>query len=98
MEAQRLREEPFSPECLTLYMNNECNLDCVYCHTDPSREPAARLEMEVIGAAAEVVAEWVANPEIKEILDGDLTQSGPGIGTTSDGRTYILHMFCLWSE
>jgi uncharacterized protein YkwD len=49
-------------------------------------------------SAAEVVAEWVANPDIKEILEEDLTQSGPGIGTTSDGRTYILHMFCLWSE
>jgi uncharacterized protein YkwD len=49
-------------------------------------------------SAAEVVAEWVDNPEIKEILEDDFTQSGPGVGTTSDGRTYILHMFCLWSE
>lgn len=56
VEAGRQQETSFSPECLTLYMNNECNLACVYCHTDPSREPAARLEMEVIGAAADVVA------------------------------------------
>lgn len=56
-EARRGQEEPFSPECLTLYMNNECNLGCVYCHTDPSPEPVIRLELEAIVAAAEVVAE-----------------------------------------
>lgn len=56
-EARRWEEEPFRPECLTLYMNNECNLGCVYCHTDPSPGPAARLDMEVIAAAAEVVAQ-----------------------------------------
>ena len=56
-EARRWQEEPFIPECLTLYMNNECNLSCVYCHTDPSPKPAARLELETITAAAELVAE-----------------------------------------
>jgi uncharacterized protein len=50
------QEEPFSPECLTLYMNNECNLGCVYCHTDPSPKPLTRLELDAIAAAAEVVA------------------------------------------
>jgi len=47
----------FLPECLTLYMNNECNLRCVYCHTDPTSQPAARLELDTIAAAGEVVAE-----------------------------------------
>lgn len=56
-EARRWQEEPFRPECLTLYMNNECNLGCVYCHTDPLPGPAPRLEPEAIAAAAEVVAE-----------------------------------------
>jgi uncharacterized protein len=56
-EARRWQEEPFRPECLTLYMNNECNLGCVYCHTDPSPGPATRLGLEAIAAAAEVVAE-----------------------------------------
>lgn len=56
-KANSWREEPFSPECLTLYMNNECNLSCVYCHTDPSPRPVARLELEAIAAAGEVVAE-----------------------------------------
>jgi len=55
-EAMRWQEGSFAPECLTLYMNNECNLGCVYCHTDPSPEPAARLELETIAAGAEVVA------------------------------------------
>ena len=56
-ESQRGQEGSFTPECLTLYMNNECNLSCVYCHTDPSPEPAARLELETIARAAELVAE-----------------------------------------
>jgi uncharacterized protein len=51
------RQEPFCPECLTLYMNNECNLSCVYCHTDPSPRTAIRLDMETLSAAAELVAE-----------------------------------------
>jgi uncharacterized protein len=55
-QAEGWQAEPFRPECLTLYMNNECSLRCVYCHTDPAPEPAARLELEVIAAAAEVVA------------------------------------------
>jgi uncharacterized protein len=56
-QSEGWQTEPFRPESLTLYMNNECNLACVYCHTDPSPEPAARLELDVIAAAAEVVAE-----------------------------------------
>jgi uncharacterized protein YkwD len=48
--------------------------------------------------AAQVVAAWVADPEIKQLLEGEYTQSGPGTGTTSDGRTYIVHMFCKWTE
>ncbi len=48
--------------------------------------------------AAEVVAAWAADPNGKALLEGNYTQSGPGIGTTSDGRTYILHMFCKWTQ
>jgi uncharacterized protein len=51
------REDAFTPECLTLYMNNECNLRCTYCHTDPSPKLAARLDLEAIAAAGEAVAE-----------------------------------------
>jgi sulfatase maturation enzyme AslB (radical SAM superfamily) len=56
-QANRRVHEPFRPECLTLYMNNECNLSCVYCHTDPSRRPGDRLSLKGIAAAAQVVAE-----------------------------------------
>ena len=48
--------------------------------------------------AAEVVAEWASHPDGRSLLEGEYTQSGPGIGTTSDGRTYIMHMFCKWTE
>jgi uncharacterized protein len=55
-EATAQQQESFNPECLTLYLNNECNLRCVYCYADPLPEPAANLELEAISAAAEVVA------------------------------------------
>ncbi|MBN1933369.1 MAG: radical SAM protein [Anaerolineae bacterium] len=57
LSATRLWDEPFEPECLTLYLNNECNLRCVYCYADPSPRPTARLELDVIAAAAHLVAE-----------------------------------------
>lgn len=56
-KANSWQEEPFSPECLTLYMNTECNLRCIYCYAVPGPGPAARLESEAIAAAAAVVAE-----------------------------------------
>ena len=55
-EASRWREPAFRPECLTLYMNNECNLRCVYCYTDPSPQPVARLGLDAIVAAGKLVA------------------------------------------
>jgi uncharacterized protein len=56
-EADRQREEAYRPECLTLYLNNECNLRCAYCYSAPSPEPSWRLSLETIAAAAELVAE-----------------------------------------
>jgi sulfatase maturation enzyme AslB (radical SAM superfamily) len=55
-KAKALREEPFRPECLTLYLNKECNLRCGYCYADPSLEPAARLSLATIVDAAGSVA------------------------------------------
>ncbi len=54
-ETRRRQTTPFAPECLTLYLNNECNLDCVYCYTNPAHKPALRLELASVAAAAEVV-------------------------------------------
>lgn len=56
-EAARRQEEPFRPECLTLYMNNRCNLRCIYCYTDASRQTNTQLKLDTIAAAAQLVAE-----------------------------------------
>jgi sulfatase maturation enzyme AslB (radical SAM superfamily) len=56
-KADALRYGSFRPECLTLYLNNECNLRCEYCYADPSPGPAVRLDLVTIAAAAETVAE-----------------------------------------
>lgn len=55
-EAERRRAEDFQPECLTLYLNNECNLGCTYCYANPSREPSQRLDLDTIAAGASLVA------------------------------------------
>jgi uncharacterized protein len=55
--AARQQAEPFQPECLTLYLHNECNLACAYCYTDPAYGPAARLDPEAVVAAGRQVAE-----------------------------------------
>lgn len=47
---------PFAPVCLTLYLNNECNLRCQYCYTDPAPHPAPRLELNAVRAAVRLVA------------------------------------------
>jgi uncharacterized protein YkwD len=48
--------------------------------------------------AAAVVAAWASNPSGREILKGEYTIHGPGEGKTSDGRTYIMHMFCKFTN
>lgn len=58
--AYQLREDlhsrTFNPTCLTLYLNNECNLNCIYCYSAPSSKFGPRLSIEVIRSAAELVA------------------------------------------
>lgn len=70
LEVSRLREHaqnaqaaweqsvklPFEPICLTLYLHNECNLDCNYCYSNPSPHPDLRLTREEVSAAAKLVA------------------------------------------
>ncbi len=64
IQAQKCwQEAPFSPECLTLYLHNQCNLRCLYCYATASPDAAAsphtsaRLDVRTIHAAAEFVAE-----------------------------------------
>lgn len=47
---------PFAPVCLTLYLSNECNLNCVYCYSEAGTPPAPRLALDDVEAAAQVVA------------------------------------------
>jgi sulfatase maturation enzyme AslB (radical SAM superfamily) len=60
-EAQRLLQEtlttPFRPVCLTLYLNNECNLGRTYCYSNPTPRPAPRLSLPAIQAGVELVAQ-----------------------------------------
>ncbi len=48
--------------------------------------------------AAQVVANWADNPSGKVLLEGDYTIHGPGEGKTSDGRTYVMHMMCKFTN
>lgn len=56
-QAAGMREAPFRPECLTLYLHDECPLRCTYCYADP-RPPSsgALLDRESVAAAADLVA------------------------------------------
>jgi uncharacterized protein len=60
LEAQEtwesMRTDGFTPLCLTLYLNNTCNLNCRYCFSRPSRSDRERLSPSAIRAAAELVA------------------------------------------
>jgi uncharacterized protein len=60
IQAQRawetMKTNPSTPLCLTLYLNNSCNLDCQYCFSRPFRDSRTRLSLDAIRAAAEIVA------------------------------------------
>jgi sulfatase maturation enzyme AslB (radical SAM superfamily) len=52
--------QPYDPVCLTLYLDNRCNLACAYCYSDPSGPGSAitaSLRLETIRSAAERVAQ-----------------------------------------
>lgn len=53
-----LHERPFAPVCLTLYLNERCELACRYCFSNPSRtaQPEAGLSSAAVSAAAHLVA------------------------------------------
>jgi sulfatase maturation enzyme AslB (radical SAM superfamily) len=78
-----LAEAPFAPECLTLYLNNRCNLACGYCFAAPGRrqEPGSFDERAALGAAKLVARCCAAKGKLFHLalqgggeptLDGDL--------------------------
>jgi len=48
--------EAFSPECLTLFLNNACNLECRYCHATPGVESDQPIRDDAVRAASSLVA------------------------------------------
>jgi len=45
----RLVDQPFAPECLTLYLSNRCNLACAYCYAaDPPAQSSRRAGRPVL--------------------------------------------------
>lgn len=40
-----------------------------------------------------IVNYWINQAEMREILEGNYTQSGPGVATDEDGLLYITHLF-----
>lgn len=52
----RWQTGPFRPECLTLYLSNQCNLRCSYCYADAGPTASLKLGLNVIQAAARLVA------------------------------------------
>lgn len=54
---KNLAQARFAPECLTVYLNNRCNLACGYCFAAPERKQAAEpVEPDAVKAAARLVA------------------------------------------
>jgi hypothetical protein len=35
---QQWIQSPFAPECLTVYLSNQCNSACSYCYASPARQ------------------------------------------------------------
>lgn len=62
-EWQEYVARPYSPECLTVYLSNQCNLACAYCYSaplDPARDRSRRqptIDVRAALAAARVVAQ-----------------------------------------
>lgn len=44
---QQRRDKSFQPECLTLYLSNQCNLGCTYCYAMPADAAHVHLRRRV---------------------------------------------------
>ncbi|MCX6615018.1 MAG: radical SAM protein [Acidobacteria bacterium] len=62
----RRLEAPFAPECLTVYLSNQCNLACPYCFSSVARQAGARgghpaiIEEAMVHSTARLVARCCA--------------------------------------
>ncbi len=52
---ERRQVGPFRPECLTLYLSNQCNLRCSYCYAHANPHTSLKLEIDAVEAAARLV-------------------------------------------
>ncbi|MBN1657748.1 MAG: hypothetical protein JXA93_05070 [Anaerolineae bacterium] len=48
---RHLGEMPFRPECLTLYLNQACNLHCTYCYADSSAPDPSVPDLSTLAGA-----------------------------------------------
>jgi uncharacterized protein len=55
-EVTEASRQEFTPECLTLYVNNQCNMRCRYCYSQPTGNPDGTVSEEGVRAAARLVA------------------------------------------
>jgi sulfatase maturation enzyme AslB (radical SAM superfamily) len=54
----------FTPECLTIYVNNRCNLNCSYCYSANDGAPPQTVSGEAVRAASRLVAGACASRNI----------------------------------
>ncbi|WP_310600611.1 radical SAM protein [Desulfobulbus sp.] len=64
---EQWRQAPYRPECLTVYLGNQCNLGCGYCFAAPGRHttaaadsPGLCLDPAIFAAAAHLVGRHCA--------------------------------------
>jgi sulfatase maturation enzyme AslB (radical SAM superfamily) len=61
---QQRIQSPFAPECLTIYLSNQCNSACSYCYVSPVRQRGGKTDLVVseqsVRAAARLVARHCA--------------------------------------
>ncbi len=55
-ESAQVSRRPYTPECLTIYVNNQCNLRCRYCYSLPRGRPDGAVSESGVREAAKLVA------------------------------------------
>lgn len=97
---RELTTRPFEPECLTVYLSNQCNLACSYCYVaprrllrsrgrlrrDPEREP---------GAAATIVSEPLVYAAARLVARNCARKSRPLALVLQGGGEPTLHWSLL---